>query len=199
MASVIEWPKEVVPSSMNWQLVSNSKTFVSTFTGSAQTVRYPGSRWRCSLTFNNLTETKSRELEALTAELDGESGRVKISHWIRQGLVERGVPAIRTANQTGRILLTRGWKKNLIVIRKGDYLTIGDELKIVTDNVFSDTNGNASIPISPMLRYAPKVNDKLETLSPFGIFKLTTNDQGSFQYRPGVFTHVTLEFEEALY
>ncbi|QBY44273.1 hypothetical protein [Arsenophonus nasoniae] len=48
MASVIEWPKEVVPSSMNWQLVSNSKTFVSTFTGSAQTVRYPGSRWRCS-------------------------------------------------------------------------------------------------------------------------------------------------------
>nr|CBA76630.1 conserved hypothetical phage protein [Arsenophonus nasoniae] len=96
-------------------------------------------------------------------------------------------------------MLTRGWKKNLIVIRKGDYLTIGDELKIVTDNVFSDTNGNASIPISPMLRYAPKVNDKLETLSPFGIFKLTTNDQGSFQYRPGVFTHVTLEFEEALY
>ncbi|QBY42811.1 hypothetical protein [Arsenophonus nasoniae] len=168
MASVIEWPKEVVPSSMNWQLVSNSKTFVSTFTGSAQTVRYPGSRWRCSLTFNNLTETKSRELEALTAELDGESGRVKISHWIRQGLVERGVPAIRTANQTGRILLTEAGKK-FNCHQKRDYLTIGDELKIVTDNVFSDTNGNASIPISPMLRYAPKVNDKLETLSPFGI------------------------------
>lgn len=75
--AVMEWPENIIPSTMNWQLVSNSKTFTSTFTGSVQTVRFPGSRWRCSLTFNNLTEDKSRELEALAAELDGESGRIK--------------------------------------------------------------------------------------------------------------------------
>lgn len=76
---------------------------------------------------------------------------------------------------------------------------MNNELKMVTDNVTSDVNGNAAIPISPMLRYAPKINDNIETDSPFGIFKLTTNDQGNFQYRPGVFSTVTLTFEEALY
>lgn len=197
--AVMEWPENIVPSTMNWQLISNSKTFTSTFTGSVQTVRFPGSRWRCSLTFNHLTETHSRELEALTAELDGESGRIKIYNWIRKGLTGRGEPVVSVANQTGRILQTKGWKVSLIVMRKGDYLTVNNELKMVTDNVTSDVNGNAAIPISPMLRYTPKINDNIETNSPFGIFKLTTNDQGNFQYRPGVFSTVTLAFEEALY
>ncbi|WP_238149164.1 hypothetical protein [Arsenophonus endosymbiont of Aleurodicus floccissimus] len=75
---IIEWPENIVLSAMNWQLVSNSKTFTSTFTGSVQTVRFPRSSWWWSLPFNNLTENKSRELEALAAEFDGESGRIKI-------------------------------------------------------------------------------------------------------------------------
>ncbi|WP_238149163.1 hypothetical protein [Arsenophonus endosymbiont of Aleurodicus floccissimus] len=84
-------------------------------------------------------------------------------------------------------------------MRKGDYLTVNNELKMVTDNVTSDVDGNAAIPISPMLRYTPKINDKIETRSPFGIFKLTSNEQGNFQSRPSMFSSVTLEFEEALY
>ncbi|SPP31344.1 hypothetical protein ARAF_0468 [Arsenophonus endosymbiont of Aleurodicus floccissimus] len=162
-------------------------------------MRFPGSRWRCSLTFNNLTETKSRELEALAAELDGESGRIKIYNWIRKGLTDRGKLIVSVANQTSRILQTRDWLPSSIVMRKGDYLTVNNELKMVTDNVTSDAKGNAAILISPMLRYTPKINDKIETRSPFGVFKLTTNDQRNFQYRPGVFSTVTLAFEEALY
>ncbi|HEK2965069.1 TPA: hypothetical protein SMV04_003609, partial [Proteus mirabilis] len=83
--SILEWPKEVIPTQENWQLLSNSKTFTSPFNGSSQTVRFPGSRWRCELTFNNLNEEKSRQLEALVASLDGMSGRVKIASWIRKG------------------------------------------------------------------------------------------------------------------
>ncbi|MCX9115415.1 hypothetical protein [Providencia rettgeri] len=196
---VLEWPENVVPSSMNWQLISNSKTFTSVFTGSSQTVRFSGSRWRCTLTFNNLTEDISRELEVLMAQLDGESGRVKISNWIRQGLQGKGSPLVSIGNQTGKSLQTKGWLKNSVVVRKGDYITVSNELKMVTENVISDKDGNAIIPISPMLRLSPQVNEKIESVKPFGIFKLTSNDQGSFQYRPGVFSNVTITFEEALY
>ncbi|HGV9232402.1 hypothetical protein [Providencia rettgeri] len=195
---ILEWPDAVVPTSMSWQLISNSKTFTSVFTGSSQTVRFPGSRWRCVLTFNNLTEELSRELEVLLASLDGESGRVKISNWVRQGLKGKGSPLVGVANQTGRSLQTKGWLANSIVIRKGDYLTVSNELKMVTENVVSDKDGNALIPISPMLRLSPALNDKIETVEPFGIFKLTSNDQGNFQYRPGVFSNVTITLEEAL-
>ncbi len=36
--------------------------------------------------------SKARVLEAFVAELDGESGRVKISDWARSGLTQRGKP-----------------------------------------------------------------------------------------------------------
>ena len=195
----LEWPEKAIPSTMNWQLISNSKTFTSVFTGSGQTVRFPGSRWRCVLTFTNLTEELSRELEVLMAGLDGESGRVKISNWIRKGLLGKGNPMMSTANQTGRILQTKGWIANSIVLRKGDYLTVSNELKMITENVISDKDGNALVPISPMLRLSPAINEKIETINPYGIFKLTSNDQGNFQYRPGVLSNVTINFEEALY
>ncbi|QCJ70441.1 hypothetical protein [Providencia heimbachae] len=196
---VLAWPENIAPSTMNWLLVSNSQTFTSVFTGSVQTVRFPGSRWRCVLTFNNLAENISRELEVLMAQLDGESGRVKISNWIRSGLSGKGAPVVSMANQTGSVLQTKGWLANSIVLRKGDYITVSNELKMVTNNIISDKEGNAQIPISPTLRNSPSINEKIETIKPYGIFKLTTNDQGNFQYRPGVFSSVTINLEEALY
>ncbi|HEM8303989.1 MULTISPECIES: hypothetical protein [Providencia] len=196
---VLTWPENVAPSTMSWQLFSNSQTFTSVFTGSEQTVRFPGSHWRCTLTFNNLTENTSRELEVLMAQLDGESGRVKISNWVRPGLLNKGEPTVSVANQTGAILQTKGWLANSIVLRKGDYITVSNELKMITDNVISDKSGGAVIPISPILRRSPAVNEKIETVRPYGIFKLTSNDQGSFQYRPGVFSSVTINLKEALY
>ncbi|WP_074025257.1 hypothetical protein [Xenorhabdus eapokensis] len=198
---ILDWPEEIVPSTLNWQLLSNSKTFTSVFNGSTQTARFPGSRWRCTLTFNNLTDDQSRILEVLVAQLDGESGRVRLFDWARPGLVGMGNPhpLVSEPNQLGYYLKTAGWRKNTRVIQRGDYLTVGNELKMVTENVDSDSTGTAVIPISPMLRYSPRQHDKIETERPFGIFKQTGNDQGNFQRKPGILTSTTLSFEEALF
>lgn len=196
---ILTWPKELEPSALDWQLLSNSKTFISTFTGSAQTVRYPGSRWRCDLTLNNLTDEKSRLLEVILAQLDGESGRIKLFDWVRTGVSDAGAPIVNQPNQTGRSLLTRGWKPNSLVLRAADNITINHELKKVTSDVISDAEGNATIVFSPMLRNPPSVGEKIEVQNPYGIFKLTDNNQGRLRRVPGIFTSTTLSFEEALY
>lgn len=82
--AALEWPDEVCPASLTWRPESNTKTFRSPFNGASQTVRFPGTRWVCSLTFNNLSDEKSRRIDALIAELDGEYGRVKIHDWGRE-------------------------------------------------------------------------------------------------------------------
>ncbi|MBG2811038.1 hypothetical protein I4571_17950, partial [Proteus mirabilis] len=181
--SILEWPKAVIPTQENWQLLSNSKTFTSPFNGSSQTVRFPGSRWRCELTFNNLNEEKSRQLEALVASLDGMSGRVKIASWIRKGRYGYGSPRIAIPSQLGHRLETKDWKRNMRVLQQGDRLTVGNELKMVVADVVSDNNGRANIPISPMLRMSPTVNEILEVERPFGVFRLVDNEQGKFQHR----------------
>lgn len=198
MATILSWPHTIMPTTLSWQLISNSKTFTSAFTGSVQTVRFPGSHWRCSMSFNNLTDEQARILEAVVAELDGESGRVKISDWARSGLTQRGKPKVSRPNQTGKLLESKDWLPNSIILRIGDYITVNDELKRVTANVVSDAQGNATIPIAPILRYSPALNDTIENETPYGIFKLTSNDQGNFQRRPGILTNTSLTFEEAL-
>lgn len=195
--AVLEWPADICPSSLTWRPESNSKTFRSPFNGASQTVRFPGTRWVCALTFNNLSDDKSRRIDALIASLDGEYGRVKIRDWGREGHKPAGTPLVSDANQTGTALMTKGWTAGVVVLRAGDYITVNDELKMVTADVASAAGGTAVIPIAPMLRSSPAANVRIEVLAPYGIFKLKDNQQGTGNRVPGVFTSYTLEFEEA--
>lgn len=193
----VEWPADVCPAALTWRPESNTKTFRSPFNGASQTVRFPGTRWVCSLTLTNLTDEKSRRVDALIASLDGEYGRVKIRDWGRPGRAPAGSPLVSDADQTGTELHSKGWTAGVLVLRAGDYITVNDELKMVTADVTSAANGTAIIPVAPMLRSSPPANSAIEVANPYGIFKLKDNQQGTGSRIPGGFTSYTLEFEEA--
>lgn len=195
--AVLEWPQDVCPASLTWRPDSNSKTFRSPFNGASQTVRFPGTRWLCSLTFTNLTDDKSRRIDALVAALDGEYGRVKIRDWGRGGRAPAGVPVVSDANQSGVSLNTKGWTPGAVVLRTGDYFTVNNELKMVTADASSNSSGVAIIQFAPMLRSSPSANTPIEVAAPYGIFKLKDNSQGTGNRVPGVFTSYTIDFEEA--
>ena len=195
--AVLEWPQNVCPASLTWRVESNTKTFRSPFNGASQTVRFPGTRWLCSLTFTNLTDEKSRRLDALIAELDGEYGRVKIRDWGRPGRTPEGTPVVSDPDQTGVQLFSKGWTPGTLVLQTGDYITVNNELKMVRADVSSNASGEAIIPVAPMLRSSPAANAPIEVAAPYGIFKLKDNSQGEGNRIPGGFTNYTIEFEEA--
>lgn len=197
MADIFEWPADICPTSLTWRPESNTKTFRSPFNGSSQTVRFPGTRWVCSLTLNNLTDERSRRIDALVAALDGEYGRVKIRDWGRAGRPPLGKPLVSDADQSGTQLHSKGWTPNKNVLLIGDYITVNGELKMVTADIKSAADGTAIIQIAPMLRSAPVLNSPIEVEKPYGVFKLKDNQQGAGSRVPGVLTSYTLEFEEA--
>ncbi|WP_076738198.1 hypothetical protein ACBV55_13645 [Franconibacter pulveris] len=197
MADVYDWPDDICPSSLTWRLESSTRTFRSPFNGTSQTVRTPGSRWVCSLTFSNQSDAQARRIEALLAALDGEYGRVRLRDKGREGSTPAGAPVVSDPNQSGVLLYTRGWAASRLVLRAGDYITVNDELKMVTADITSAADGTASIHIAPMLRTAPPAGAALEVAAPYGIFKLKDNSQSNASRVPGVFTSFALEFEEA--
>lgn len=197
MADVLEWP-DVCPTSLSWGLASNTKTFRSPFNGTTQVARYPGSRWQCTMTISNQSDEQARRVEALLALLDGEYGRVKLCDYGREGRAPAGTPVVNGADQTGMQLQTRGWTASTMVLRVGDYITVNDELKLVTANVTSSATGTAIIPIAPLLRTSPPDGSALEVRHPYGIFKLKdSNSPVMGERQPGVFTTFSIEFEEA--
>lgn len=196
MADVLEWPGPN-PSSLSWHLESNTKTFRSPFNGASQTVRFPGSRWACTVEYSVLEEEQARKIEAVIAALDGEYGRVRIRDWGRDGKAPPGSPVVSDADQTGVALATKGWSANTLVLRAGDYFTVNSELKKVTADVTSNASGVAVIQFAPMLRASPAASTQIEVQNPWGIFKLKDNSQGEIRRAPGLISSTTIEFEEA--
>ncbi|ENG6269793.1 hypothetical protein ABU553_003759 [Yersinia enterocolitica] len=197
MAEILNWPSALVPSDMRIQMLSNSKIFESPFSGASQTVSSPGSRWTMTLTFKNRQDDEARALEALVAELDGVAGRVRLWDFARGGRSPAGTPIVSQSEQMGKMLSTRGWLPNRLVLRAGDYITVNDELKKVIQEVRSDLSGQAVIRFSPQLRWPPNAGAPIECRKPTGIFRLADEKQGDFTRTPGIFHAVTLQFVEA--
>lgn len=79
------WPRQLVPSSSSWSLVSNTSVFTSPLSGTTRTLGRSGDRWRCSLTFDNLRDDKRAILQAFLAQLRGQANRVYVvDHAYRQ-------------------------------------------------------------------------------------------------------------------
>lgn len=194
--ATLEWPAGLRPATLNWDLKSNGTVFQSPFNGATQTIRFPGSAWVAEMTFVSLDDYEARELEAIIFQLDGYAGRVKLRDYGRIPPAVRGAPVVNGAGQSGMALSSRGWTPSVKVLSRGDYITINDELKFVTADVMSSTDGGAVIPIAPMIRQSPANGASIEVANPYGVFRVS-NDQNGVQRKPAFDNGFTLNLIEA--
>lgn len=198
MAEILQFPKGLIPRNNQFWVVSNSKDFVSPFNGSSQTVFFPGARWACSMDFVNLTEFRAQQLEVLIAQMKAGAKRVYLRDFARHPRPALGAPNVKDAGQLGEFITTRGWLASRLVLRLGDYVTIGTELKRICADVVTTPAGEATLQIVPPLRISPQPGDLVEVANPTGIFKLPSNSTPKPKRSPGIFTDLTVEFEEVL-
>src|SRR5699024_8461085 len=157
---------------------------------------YPGSRWEATLSFDNLNDWQSRKLESILAKLDGKAGRIMLQDFGRWGRPPMGSPVINGANNTGTTLMTKGWTPNRKVLWEGDYIGVNNELKLVTEDAWSDASGNVVLEIAPMLRVIPPSGAAIETQNPKGMFRLADNTNG-VKRQPAFNNSFSLKFSEA--
>ena len=182
----------IIPSASSWEIISNARQFVSPLTGAIQTAQRGGTRWRATLTFDNLTGAERAEMQAFLAELQATAGNFTLTdHSYARRADGTGIPRVNGAGQTGRQLTTYGWTAGTYAFRKGDYLEVAGELKMVTaDSVISGSS--ATVTFAPELREAPADGTEITIASPNGIFRLSTPASG-WSNQPGVFSTFTLE------
>ncbi len=193
----LELPSFIAPSSMSFNLNSNTKSSRSPWTGSVQTVGFKGSHWSAELSMPQLTDWESRALEAVLYQLDGMAGRIKLHDYGRHGTQPKGAPVVFGSGQSGSLLNTQGWTPSQKVLERGSYLTVGDELKFITQDVWSDINGRAIIHIAPQLRRAPQSGAPVEVRNPYGVFMLDSNENG-VDRAPAFVNSIKLKFVEAI-
>lgn len=149
------FPINLIPASNKVMLTSPTFSFTSAFTGVNQNVIHPGARWTIEMTFNMLKGQQKRILQTFLNGLHGKAEAIKVYDHSREGRPTMGAPSVSGDGQTGKRLLTIGWIANQKVLEMGDLFTINNELKEVSEDVWSDSQGIATIVFNPQLRKQP--------------------------------------------
>lgn len=189
MSDLLWFPEEVLPNSMSINLRSNSKAFESSFDRTVSTHRFPGEQWVITMNYDTLDNFTKPEIDILQSfiwQLQGVNGRFYCRNYSKPNGRTKGNPVVLGNNQYGALLLTAGWTPNQLVIPRGNYFSVNDELKYVTEDIWSSATGQAILKFTPWLRNSPANGDKINVSNARGIFRLQDNDQGLFNLTPGL-------------
>lgn len=193
------------PDTASHDIVSNTGTITSPFTGGTQHTELPGARWRISFGWGALDMAEARRMKAIKALCRGGAEVVHIHDlgYAPRRTLEPGVPVVAAPlGEGGGILLpSSGWTPSSLVLDFGDqisYLATDGlyRMHMITAPVLSGADGTALLPILPPIRNPPAVGAALNSVNPSVSVILVGGGQVSSE---GVVGAMSLEFEEALY
>lgn len=172
--ATITFPSSPKPSGMAWRLVMPSQVNVSPYTGARQVVSSNRGWWECTMSLPPIVTTASiKPWRSFIAKSRGSANnfQVPVDPTAQSSLSE--TPQVDGANQIGRTLNTDGWPASTTCLSAGDFITIGNQLLQLTEDITSDSSGDASISFEPAIRTSPADDASIEFKNPFALMYLT--------------------------
>lgn len=191
----IAWPASLCPSEMTWGMVYNNRGFTSTLSNAQQVVGYPGAYWQCTLTFNNLTRVRERELTGLIGRMQGMFNTVNLPAFTRKRTDTIGAPVVVTGNAQALVLTIGGVTASKKVFSTGDYISVAGEMFEVTDDATSTAQGQVLVNLNKRIRKALVVGAAVEYKNPYAEMR-RTDDSNSLTIQP-IVANGTLQLREA--
>lgn len=168
-------------------LQANTASFESPHTRVTQVLERQGSRWMATYTCPPMSREQASPIIAFLRKQRGRVGRFyAYDPTAVSPLGTGGSPWVKGAGQTGATLNTKFWTPGQTgVLKAGDYIAWNTpsgwrELHQVTADVNADGSGDASIPITPVIRESPANNQILKLYQPSCIMMLTTDEEGAW-------------------
>ena len=195
------FPSHIKPSVSDFRLLANSKTFASSFNRSQQTVAWAGEIWTAKLSFRALNKAQASDLIGFLWSLKGASTAFYMgdSAFTQPMGTGNGAVVVNGGGQTGTSINVRGGAAGEIILKAGDYLQIGNELKGVTKDCLVAGDTTATIEFEPRLRAIPSDTSVVILKNTQGLFRLKDDQQlprRSTTRR--VLTDISLQLTEAV-
>lgn len=213
--ATITFPSSPKPQSMVWRLIQPAQTNISGWTGGRQTLPSGRGWWECDVTLPPIVgEEDAREWLAFIAEMNGDANDFHVKKMPSEqdngwtGLLPElyldflggaystgSEPAVKGADQTGKTLDTWGWLPSTTVLRRGQHITIDDQLLRLTADVVSNAAGEAEISFAPAIRVPPANNALIEFRNPYA--KMYCAEQVDEPTEPGMVYGFSFKLRES--
>lgn len=151
----LTFPTVTGVTTQRFSLVRTVAVSTSPFTGQDQVVQHEGEYWTTQIQFPPMLKAKAAVVIAFLLQLRGRRGTFKIGDQDRKTIqgVATGTIRVNGASQTGNQVALDGFANSTSnVFKAGDYITIGSYLYMVTEDVTSNSSGEADVKIEPALR-----------------------------------------------
>lgn len=182
-----------------WGFEANNQVFESPLDGVQQSANLSGGKWRAALSFSNVVPDRMRRLRAFLMQLKGQSGQfyVSPSNYVPFGNVTAGTQGlVNGAGQNGKSIASDGWTPSTLILAVGDYVEINSELKVITQDCYSDATGAATLVFEPEMVGVTVDNAAIECMAPRCIMRLEDDDQVEWAMSLEEVFNVTLSCRE---
>lgn len=194
--ATITFPSSPKPATMSWRLVQPAQQNVSAWTGARQVLASGRGWWECSLSLPPIVgETAVSSWRAFFAKARGAANdfQVKVNSIAQSS--STAIPLINGGGQTGRQLNTDGWPNSTTVLQAGQFITIGNQLLQLTENITSNGSGQAVVYFEPAIRVAPADNALIEFKNPYALMYFV-EDPG-YSVEPGLVYSMAFNLRES--
>jgi len=191
------------PKSCVFRLVPNSQSYVSKANNASEIYDLEGAYWEFEIEIANVPDKEALKLDGFMASLRGQVGTFLMFDYRREQSDKQFTAFVKGANQDGNTLLIDGLPINQTLMLAGERFQLGDgntaELKVLTQDLVSNSLGQANIVFESPIRVIPSNNTPLYFNQPKGVFRLADNKQGiaSAQYKNGIITSWRIKGREA--
>lgn len=197
--ATFNWPagRDFAPLSAMWSVLPNDRVFSSQFSGATQTVSIPGTRWGCTLSFNNQGLQVRPAVEAFLAKCRREH-RIALWNMARpepNGTINQaGVTLQAAASQfaTSIVLTGCGASKTL---QAGDMLGLPNQLLMVAEDATANGAGVMTVNLTHELRYAQPIGASVTLNRPTALF-IQASKSNEFPFAGQHYPGMTVELVE---
>lgn len=166
-------------------LTRRTNILASRYMASAQRVVYPYAVWEFDGTLVDYDGPEAAAIRSFFAKLEGSKHtfRLPVPGYTKSGYTGYLVASNTTARQSS-LEANIGLSQSMALFKEGDYFTINDEFKIVTEAVATAANGFATINFKPALRKSIVTGTQLGILNPTVLMYATEDDVASWGLNP---------------
>jgi hypothetical protein len=150
-----------------------------------------GGKWRFTITFVPLTRADALEVESFINS--PETFLYSPRGYDFPSFV--GTARIVGSDQFGGSVNSDGWEPGELILKKGQWLKIGDQLNRVSADIVSDSSGVAALPLDVPQRAAPADNTVINYTNPSGVFRIDGTERGFA--KSILFSDITIDIVEA--
>jgi len=177
---LIAMPSAPIAAKVDWRIDQPGQANRGEWTGKRRvTLLSAAPRWFAKVTLPPIIgEAQVLDWRAFVVDCDGIANSFRVIACEREQIAGAINVRVRGAGQGGHSLATSGWGAAGLKLKRGQFITLGEQLLMLNAPVVADANGQATLSIKPYIRVVPTDGAAIEVNRPYAVMAMSDPKNG---------------------